>query len=184
MNDSKLIDDLPKLKDDGACDHLKNMKLPNISLPNQDGNLLKLKRLDTFRIVIFFYSLTGHPQKKLPKNWNTIPGAAGCTLETCSFRDNYENLIQLNSIPIGISTQSVDHINEMTTRLMINYDILSDINLIFSKNLNLPTFSINNQIFIKRLTIIVEKNIIKKVFYPIFLPNKHINEVLKWLKNN
>ena len=184
MDGTKLQKDQPNPSNDSACEHLQYMLLPKISLPNQQGNLLQLNRSDTFRLVIYFYSLTGHPKKKLPENWNQIPGAKGCTLENCIFRDNYENFIELNALPIGISTQTIEEIKEMTDRLGIQYDILSDSNLDCINKLSLPTFSINNRIFIKRLTIIVEKNRITKVFFPIFSINKHVNEVLKWLKEN
>tara|TARA_B100000700_G_C14587928_1_gene643258 strand:- start:244 stop:630 length:387 start_codon:yes stop_codon:yes gene_type:complete len=128
--------------------------------------------------------MTGHPDHPLPKNWNKIPGAKGCTLQNCSFRDNYNELIKKNSLPIGISTQSVEDLKEMTTRLCIPYDILSDQNLLLTKTLNLPTFSIENKDFIKRLTFIIEQSVIKHVFYPIFSADKHINEVLDWLGKN
>ena len=176
--------DISKLDDDGSCNHLINKKFPNISLPNQNGNYLKLNRSDTFRLVIYFYSLTGHPEKKLPENWNKIPGVNGCTLQNCSFRDNYEKIIEMNAIPIGVSTQSSEYIKEMTSRLMINYDVLSDLDLILTKSLKLPTFSINKQVYLKKFTLIIHNNTIKKVFYPINSIDKHISEVLKWLKTN
>ena len=97
MNLSILPSDLPIPKDDGACKHLLNLKLPSISLPNHDGNLLKLNRNDTFRIVLYCFPMTGHPDKPLPINWNDIPGARGCTPQTCSFRDHYDELIKLNA---------------------------------------------------------------------------------------
>ena len=176
--------DISKLNDDGLCSHLINKKIPNISLPNQDGTYLKLNRSDTFRLVVYFYSLTGNPEKKLPENWNKIPGAKGCTLQNCSFRDNYEKIIEMNAIPIGVSTQSIEYIKEMTSRLMINYDVLSDLDLILIKALKLPTFSINKQVYLKKFTLIIHDNTIKKVFYPINSIEKHISEVIKWLKTN
>ena len=184
MDDTKLIKDQQIPDPITISDKLLNTSIPLISLPNQWGNLLQLKRNDTFRLIIYFYSMTGNPDKKLPKNWNSIPGVKGCTLENCKFRDNYENFIQLNAIPIGISTQSIDDIKEMTNRLNIQYDILSDADLLFTKKLSLPTFTVDNKIYIKRLTIIVEKNMIKKIFYPIVSISKHVETVLKWLKEN
>ena len=174
----------PRPKDDGKASHLLNKHLPAISLKNQQGNLLNLKRSDTFRLILYFYPMTGNPNKSLPQNWDQIPGATGCTSETCTFRDNYEELIKLNAIPIGISTQTVEDINEMTSRLRIQYDVLSDSSLKCVSELKLPTFSIKNRTFIKKITIIVEKNIIRKVFYPIFSINKHVKEVLRWLEEN
>ena len=114
------------LENDGVMDTLKNKNFPNISLPNQDGNLLNLHRLDTFRMVLYFYPMTGRPDRPLPDNWNNIPGAKGCTIQTCSFRDNYDEIISLNAVPIGISSQSVDDNKEMTGRLKVPYDVLSD----------------------------------------------------------
>ena len=172
------------IEEDGAVKHLKNKCIPNISLPNQDGILLRLDRSDTFRIVIFFFSMTGRPDRPLPDNWNNIPGAKGCTIQTCSFRDNYDKIISLNAIPIGISTQTVIDNKEMTTRLQIPYDVLSDEKLELKTLLNLPIFSINEKDYLKRTTLIIENNIIKKVFYPIYSINKNIEEVLKWLREN
>ena len=168
-------------------DHINmfnDTNFPNISLPNQEGNLLNLHRLDTFRMVLYFYPMTGRPDRPLPDNWNNIPGAKGCTIQTCSFRDNYDEIISLNAVPIGISSQSVDENKEMTSRLKVPYDVLSDEKLELSKELNIPTFSVGSKIFLKRITLIVEKKIIKKVFYPIIDINMHIEEVLKWLKAN
>ena len=184
MDDTKLMKDQLIPEDNNLNDQLLNKLLPPISLSNQSGNLLQLNRTDTFRLIIYFYSMTGNPDKKLPKNWNQISGAPGCTLENCNFRDNYEKLIELNAIPIGISTQSIDYIKEMTYRLGIQYDILSDSNLKFTNKLSLPTFSLENTTYIKRTTIIVEKNIIKKVFFPVVSINKHIDNILKWLREN
>ena len=184
MNLTDLPTNLPKPEQDGACDHLINLTISDISLPTQDGILLKLRRSDTFRLVIFCFPMTGRPDRILPKNWNLTPGARGCTPQNCSFRDNYDNLITANALPIGVSTQSVSDIKEMTNRLNIPYDVLSDQELLFSSALKLPTFSIDNKKFIKRLTLIVEKSIVQHVFYPIFPPDIHILEVLDWLRKN
>ena len=175
---------LTKPIDDGACDHLLNSIIPIISLPNQDDIFLKLNRSDTFRMVLFCYPMTGHPERPLPKNWNLIYDARGCTIQNCLFRDNYENLVLSNALPVGVSSQSTDDIKEMTIRLKIPYDILSDLQLKLALEINLPTFSINKKIYLKRVTFIIEKSIIKKIFYPIFSPQKHINEVLEWLGKN
>tara|TARA_Y100001960_G_C14356634_1_gene672224 strand:- start:291 stop:677 length:387 start_codon:yes stop_codon:yes gene_type:complete len=128
--------------------------------------------------------MTGRPDRSLPINWNLIPGAKGCTLQTCSFRDKYDEIISLNTVPIGVSTQSIEDLKEMTTRLSVPFDILSDADLKLKNLLNLPTFSIKEKIYIKRLTLVIEKNLIKKVFYPIFPPENHINELIEWLKTN
>ena len=184
MDLTKLPDDLPIPKNDGACNHLTNFTIPPISLPNQDGNLLRLNRLDTFRIVLYCYPMTGRPDRSLPNNWDSIPGARGCTPQTCDFRDNYDEIVSLNAIPIGVSTQPIDDLKEMATRLGVIYDVVSDIDLKFAKKLTLPTFDIEDKVFLKRTTLIIKKSVIKKIFYPIFPPNKHVNEVIEWLKIN
>ena len=184
MNFSKFPPELPIPEDDGSCKHLLGKTIPDISLPNQDGNDLKLKREASFRIVLYCYPMTGNPRKPLPPNWNDLPGARGCTPQACSFRDHYDDLIKRNAIPIGVSTQSVSELKEMINRLHIPYDILSDSELKFAKLMKLPTFKIKNFVFIKRLTLIIEQFVIIKVFYPIFPPDLHIYEVLDWLEKN
>ena len=184
MKFTTLPKDLPAPIDDGACGHLLNKTIPNVGLPNQDGNILKLNRSDTFRLIIYCYPMTGHPKKTLPKNWNKIPGARGCTPQTCSFRDGYDDFIKLNSIPIGLSTQNVKDIKEMTTRLSVPYDVVSDEKLTFINLMKLPTFNIENRVYVKRMTMIVEKTVIKHVFYPVYPPDLHFTEVIHWLKNN
>ena len=130
-------------ENEGDMNRLKNTNFPNISLPNQDGNLLNLHRPDTFRMVLYFYPMTGRPDRPLPDNWNDIPGAKGCTIETCSFRDKYDEIITLNAVPIGISTQDVDHNKEMTSRLQIPYDVLSDEKLELCNELNIKYEKVN-----------------------------------------
>tara|TARA_B100000965_G_scaffold375530_1_gene367939 strand:+ start:338 stop:883 length:546 start_codon:yes stop_codon:yes gene_type:complete len=169
---------------DNDIKHLKNKSFPYISLPNQEGNLLRLHRQDTFRMILYFFPMTGRPDRALPNNWNNIPGAKGCTFQTCLFRDKYDEIISLNAVPIGISTQTVEDNKEMTSRLTVPYDVLSDEKLELTNLLNLPMFIINKKKYFKRITLIIEKNIIKKVFYPIYAIDKHIIEISKWLQEN
>ena len=184
LNNSSATKNIPEPQNDGLCNHLEGMDIPDISLLTINGDYLKLRRKESFRLILYFYPMTGRPDKPLPDNWNEIPGARGCTLENCSFRDHYEDLIKLNALPIGITSQSIEDIKEMIQRLNITYDILSDYKLSLVYSLKLPTFSIEKKTYIKRLTLIVNNSKITKVFYPIFPPDKHIFEVLNWLKNN
>jgi len=167
----------PIPENDGAANHLEKSSIPSISLPNQEGNLLRLDRSDTFRMILYFFPMTGRPDMPLPENWNSIPGASGCTLETCKFRDKYDDLI-------GVTAQTVEHNKEMTNRLGIPFDVLSDAKLELKDSLSLPTFSIDNKIYLKRLTLIIEKKIVKKVFYPIYPIEKHVDDIIEWLKEN
>ena len=174
----------PIPENDGAAKHLEKSSIPSISLPNQEGNLLRLDRSDTFRMIVYFFPMTGRPDLPLPKNWNSIPGASGCTLETCKFRDKYDDLIGLNAVPIGVTSQTVEYNKEMTNRLGIPFDVLSDAKLELKDSLSLPIFSIKNKIYLKRLTLIIEKKIVKKVFYPIYPIEKHVDDIIAWLKEN
>ena len=113
--------------------------------------------------------MTGNPNKGLPQNWNKIPGATGCTSETCTFRDNYEELIKLNAIPIGISTQTVEDIHEMTNRLLIPYDVLSDSDYSLMNVLSIPNFTNENKIYFKELLLLWKKILLKKYSTLFFL---------------
>ena len=171
---------LPIPQDDGLANHLEGMIVPNISLLNSQGKKQKIFQKN-FKYVLYFYPMTGNPNKALPKNWDKIAGARGCTPQTLSFKKMQDKLKKLGAIAIGISTQKSTEIKEMTERLGVTQDVLSDADLKLTHSLSLPTFTIKNQVFIKRLTLIVENTKIKKCFYPIFPPDKHIDEVLNWL---
>ena len=128
--------------------------------------------------------MTGKPGEPLPPGWDTIPGARGCTPETCSFRDHYEEMTKLGAALLGLSTQTTEDQREMVERLHVPYEVLSDSELALTRALNLPTFEINQRVFIKRLTLILRQGKIVHVFYPIFPPNAHADEVLTWLSRN
>ena len=182
MDLKKLPDDLPIPEDDGACNHLTNFIIPPISLPNQDGNFLRLNRLDTFRIVLYCFPMTGRPDRLLPLNWDSIPGARGCTSQTCSFRDNYKDLIQHNvSHVFGQSSQTTSYQKELAKRLNLPYTILSDEHMVLEKELNLPTFHADGLKLFKRITLITKGGKIINYFYPNFPPDKNVKDVLDWL---
>ena len=126
--------------------------------------------------------MTGQPGKALPDGWDDIPGARGCTLETCSFRDLHTELTKLNTGVYGVSVQSTHYQQEMVTRLKVPYEVLSDENMEFARALRLPTFTAGGMTLIKRLTLVVRAGRIEHVFYPIFPPDKHADDVLAWLK--
>ena len=162
-----LPDDLPKPVDDGACDHLIGMELPRLSLLATDGSLINLSSLAK-KVVIYCYPMTGKPGVPLPDGWDEIPGARGCTPQTCSYRDHHKELNSLGASVFGLSTQSTDYQQEMTDRLQLPFLILSDDAFKFSESLNLPTFTVNKMRLIKRVTIIAIDGIIRHVHYPVF----------------
>ena len=128
--------------------------------------------------------MTGKPGEPLPPGWDAIPGARGCTPETCGFRDHYQEMTALGAEVLGISTQSPEEQREMVDRLHVPYEVLSDSGLALTRALNLPHFTIEGRTFIKRLTLILRQGRIVHVFYPIFPPNAHADEVLSWLSKN
>lgn len=128
--------------------------------------------------------MIGNPNKKLPDNWDKIPGAMGCTSQACSYKKKFELLKHSKYNLFGISTQKVKEQMECKMRLQLPYDLLSDVDLRFQKHFDLPTFSIENKTYLKRLTIIVRQNKIKKNFHPILNPEGNINDVIHWIKHN
>jgi peroxiredoxin len=175
--------DLPIPLDDGACDHLENMQMPNISLWSTEGREINLSSLAGWN-VIFCYPMTGRPGVSIPEGWVQIPGAAGCTPQVCSYRDNHAEL-RRNGVGIyGVSTQTSEAQNEAVNRLGLPYPLLSDADHAFSSALILPLLEVGGLKLIKRLTLIIHDGEIKKCFYPVFPPDRNVDEVIAWLSEN
>ena len=160
-------DDLPRPIDDGACDHLIGMKLPDIELMATDGSLVNLSS-QSRKTVIYCYPMTGKPGVPLPDGWDDIPGARGCTPQSCSFRDHHSELSGLGADVFGISTQNTDYQQEMAERLHLPFLVLSDANFKFCEALRLPTFDVDGMRLIKRVTMIADKGKIISIHYPVF----------------
>jgi peroxiredoxin len=185
MNDNffQLPKDLPVPLDDGAAAHLNGMGLVKTSLPSTDGVTVDLNSL-TGLFVIYIYPMTGRPGVPLPDGWDAIPGARGCTPQSCSFRDHYTELKVLGSGVFGLSAQDSEYQREVRDRLHLPFELLSDSSLRLKSALRLPTFRVNGLELYKRLTLIIETGKIEKVFYPVFPPDKNADEVLNWLKQH
>ncbi len=182
---SRLPDNLPIPDNDGACDHLRGLFVPSLSLPATTGEIIDLRaESNNHRIIVYCYPMTGDPNKPLPNNWDIIPGARGCTPQSCAFRDHYKELQNLDASVYGISTQTTSYQQEMVQRLHLPFPVLSDADLIFIKALNLPTFCVEGMTLVKRVTLILSKGMIEHIFYPVFPPNENAEQVVKWLKEN
>jgi peroxiredoxin len=180
-NLSELPKDLPVPVNDGAAAHLEGMSLAKIALPSTDGGTIELASI-TGRFVIYIYPMTGRPGVPLPDGWDAIPGARGCTPQSCNFRDHH---IELNALGVGVfglSTQDTEYQREARDRLHLPFQLLSDSSLQLKNALRLPTFRVQGVELYKRLTLIIETGKIEKVFYPVFPPDKNAEEVLVWLK--
>lgn len=172
---------LPEPTDDGACDHLPGMRLSPVALPATSRERVDPSRLPG-RTVIYCYPLTGRPGEDLPREWDDIPGARGCTPQSCAFRDYHAELKTLGARVFGLSTQSTEYQREAAERLHLPFELLSDEKLAFVEALNLPTFEVEGMTLIKRLTLVIYDGRIERVFYPVFPPGENAREVVEWLR--
>jgi peroxiredoxin len=174
--------DLPIPVDDGRAAHLEGSILPDVALAATDGTEVRLARL-TGRSVIYAYPRTGQPGQALPDGWDAIPGARGCTPQSCAFRDHSAELRDLEVAHLfGLSTQDSTYQREAAERLHLPFPLLSDEGLAFTKAAGLPTFETSGMVLLKRLTMIVDDGRATKVFYPVFPPDRSADEVLGWLR--
>lgn len=182
-NLSQLPSDLPVPQDDGAADHLVGMPLPTISLSATTNIQFPLSKVNG-RLVIYCYPMTGQPNVALPDGWDQIPGARGCTPQSCSFRDHYQELRSLGAEVVGLSVQSTEYQQEMADRLHLPFPVLSDDSYQLQRALQLPTFIAAGMTLLKRITLIVNNGVIEAVHYPIFPSDSDPAWVMDYLKNN
>ena len=179
----RLPDDVAVPVDDGACDHLPGARIPSCPLPSTNGGPIDVAAIEG-RAVLYIYPRTGTPERmSLVSEWDQIPGARGCTPQSCSFRDHHAELRALGVEVFGLSTQDTAYQREMAERVHLPFPILSDVELRFSKALALPTFTVAHTILLKRVTLIVGNATIEKVFYPVFPPDRSAQDVVDWLKH-
>jgi peroxiredoxin len=181
-----LPSDLPVPADDGGAAHLVGMRLPDIALPSTAGRDVNLTHEPARIIVIYCYSRTGRPGEPSPGGddaWDAIPGARGCTPQSCSYRDHYAELQALGAAVYGLSTQPTEYQQEMAERLHLPFEILSDAAGDFRRALRLPTFEAGSETLLKRLTMVaVVGGEIAAVFYPVFPPDADAERVIAWIK--
>jgi peroxiredoxin len=185
---------LPKPIDDGAARHLVGMRWPEIRLRATDGHEVDLSKL-IGRCVVFAYPRTGRPGVENPAGWDLIPGARGCTPQSCAFRDHYAELRAAGVAHVfGLSTQVTEYQREAAERLHLPFALLSDSELKLTRALKLPTFEIAGPLegelaaantkarLLKRITLIVRNGVIEHVFYPVFPPDRNADDVIEWLR--
>jgi peroxiredoxin len=174
---------LPVPQDDGAARHLGGLKLPSVRLAATDGGEVDLSSL-AGRTVVYIYPRTGRPGQDLPDGWDAIPGARGCTPQSCSFRDHFAEIQALGVAHLfGLSTQDSAYQREAAERLHLPFPILSDEHLAFTRALRLPTFTVAGMTLLKRMALVIEDGVIVKVFYPVFPPDRSAAEVVAWLRS-
>ena len=181
---TSLPSDLPVPVDDGAADHLVAVVLPDVTLEATDGTAVRLTGLGPGRTVIYAYPMTGTPGVDPPDGWDAIPGARGCTPESCGFRDHHAELAEAGAAVLGLSTQPTEVQQEAAGRLGLPFALLSDSDLRLSAALRLPTMVVEGTTMIRRLTLVVRDGRIEHVFHPVFPPDTHAAEVLSWLRDH
>jgi len=173
---------LPAPQDDGAARHLSGMRLPSIALAATDGSQVDLSRL-AGRTLVYIYPRTGVPGQPSPDGWDAIPGARGCTPQSCSFRDHFTELGRLGVAHLfGLSTQDTAYQREAVDRLHLPFPVLSDENLALAQAMRLPTFTVAGMTLLKRMAWVIDDGVITKVFYPVFPPDRNAEEVIAWLR--
>ena len=187
MDLHSLPDDLPAPVDDDGAAHLVGTPMPPVALPATDGTSFRVDRTpsDAQRLVLFAYPRTGRPgEAPLTPDWDQIPGARGCTPESCGFRDHAAELRLAGAAVAGLSTQDTEYQREAAERLQLGFPLLSDAELELTRALSLPTFTVARETLLKRLTLVVREGVIEHVFYPVFPPDAHAHAVLAWLRES
>jgi len=177
---------IPEPKLDVNLLHLNNFKISDIELNSTDNKIVNISKLKEIT-VIYIYPMTGVPGKALPEGWDEIPGARGCTPQSCTFRDNFSKLKELGVKNIfGLSTQNTEYQKELADRLHLPYPILSDEKLEFAKKLKLPLFKVEGMDLIKRITLILKDNEIENIFikYSLFYLKKRTDHKKLYHKKN
>lgn len=173
--------DIPQPEDDGAADHLTGKKLPHVSMPATDGQIVNIGDISGLA-VIYIYPMTGRPDTPPPEGWDMIPGARGCTPQSCTFRDHFAALKGLGVRHLfGLSTQSTDYQREACERLHLPFPLLSDEKLLLANALSLPAMTVAGKTLLKRLTMVIENGSIIFVRYPVFPPYSDAANVMGWL---
>ena len=176
-----LPEGLPAPEDDGAAAHLPGMRLPDLALPATDAGAVVLSALPG-RTIVYAYPRTGVPgEPLLVEDWDMIPGARGCTPQSCAFRDHHGELAAAGAAVFGLSTQDTAYQREAATRLHLPFALLSDDRLALTRALDLPAMTVRSMTLLKRFTLVVRDGVIEHVFYPVFPPDGHAQEVLAWL---
>jgi peroxiredoxin len=172
--------DLPVPVDDGACDHLVGLEVPDLVLESSQGPV-DLAELGAERAVLYVYPRSGHPSREPKVEWDAIPGARGCTPQSCGFRDRAAELAQHGAKVAGLSAQTLEEQRELAERLQMPFPVIADPDRSLGAVLRLPTFEFEGLTLYKRVTLVFEQGRIAKVFYPVFPPDRNAEEVLAWL---
>lgn len=180
----QLPPDLPVPIDDGAASHLPGTQVPAIALPSTAGRVVTLSHSSPGVSVVYCYPRTGEPDVDPPgglQNWNSIPGARGCTPQSCAYRNRFDELRALGATVYGLSTQSREYQRAVVERLQLPFELLSDADGAFASALRLPSFEVAGMRLLRRLTLIIRGGMIAHCIYPVFPPDGDAQNVIHWL---
>jgi peroxiredoxin len=172
---------LPVPEDDGAADHLEGLEVPALVLGSSQGPV-DLAELCAERCVLYVYPRSGKPGEPSLPGWDDIPGARGCTPQSCAFRDHAAELSELGARVAGVSVQTLADQVEFAERNHMPFPVLADPELRLREALALPTMEVAGHTLYKRLALVAEHGRIVKVFYPVFPPDRNAGDVVEWLR--
>lgn len=179
-SDYPLPEGLPAPVDDGAADHLIGREIPDLAFSSTGGGKVDLTTRPG-RTIVYLYPKTGRPDKAMPEGWDAIPGARGCTPESCGFRDHYQDIINARASVFGLSSQDTAYQSEMADRLRLPFAVLADPDFLLADSLDLPTFEVAGDRLYTRLTMAILDGLVEHVWYPVFPTNTHAQIVVRWL---
>jgi peroxiredoxin len=179
----QLPSDLPVPLDDGACDHLPGSVVPDLTLESSQVSV-NLAAFAAGRSVLYVYPRTGRPELPVPESWNAIPGARGCTPQSCGFRDHAAELEELGVRVAGLSAQRLEEQEEVAERLRLPYPVIADPHLRLAQALQLPTFTFEGVELYRRVTLVLARGTVEHVFYPVFPPDQDAANVVAWLRRH
>jgi peroxiredoxin len=172
---------IPAPSDDGGTRHLTGARMASVPLPATNGDIVDLSEIPG-RVIVYAYPRTGRPGVENPEGWDMIPGARGCTPQSCSFRDHFAELKALGIDRVfGLSTQDTGYQREAAERLHLPFAILSDEHLRLTRAMSLPTFETSGMTLLKRFTLVIDGGTVEHVFYPVFPPDRSASDVAAWL---
>jgi peroxiredoxin len=173
---------LPVPEDDGAADHLVGAAIPPVRFQTTRGPDVDLHEMAAGRLVLFVFPRIGRPDRADPVGWDDIPGARGCTQQSCAYRDLIGEFMDAGYRVAGLSAQPTAEHQEAAARLHLPFHLLADPDLKLRDALRLPVFSAGGMTLYRRLTLVAEKSRIVKAFYPVFPPQENAQQVLDWIR--
>ncbi len=86
-------------------------KAPDFSANDQNGKRVSLSDLHGKNVILYFY-----PKDDTP----------GCTAEACSFRDNYQSLLNNGFEVLGVSTDDEQSHQKFITKYNLPFSLIAD----------------------------------------------------------